>query len=384
MTLSRKRNASAALCAFAFCALTCGDVAGAEPRPTNTAAARESTAGDRDAEIADLQRRIGALERMLEAATAPRDGDTRMAASETMRGLKAPSTHARVEDDDALARALERSLVLSGGVLLPKGTFEVTPALRYDYTRRSGLAIVPPASIAMRDVRRENYVASLGLRAGLPWRSQLELTVPYGRQEIESVTGATPTGAAASGIGDVQVGVSKELFGETRRRPSLIGNVAWRKASERSNLAQPTQSAAAALAPVPALGAGYDALTTTLTAVKRMDPLVFTASLGRAFNQSADAGGLRIDPADTNSAAFRAILAASPDVSLRGGFSLARTGNVKVNGVPLASSRQNAALLEVGGSLVLSRRTLLDVTLAAGVTQDAPDFVLGVSLPIRF
>ncbi|HEX2831259.1 MAG TPA: transporter [Burkholderiales bacterium] len=288
------------------------------------------------------------------------------------------------DDEEALSRALERSLVVSGGVLLPKGRFEVTPALRYDYTRRSGLGIVPPSSVATRDVTRETLVGSLGAKVGLPWQSQLEVTVPYGRQSIDSVVGATPVSASETGIGDVQFGVSKQLLGENANRPSLIGNVTWNESSGKTSQVQPAQQLPAGVVPAPALGAGYDALNTTLTAVKRMDPLVFTGSVSHAFNQSTTVAGSRVEPGDTNSAAVRAILAASPDVSLRGGFSLARTGDTKVGGFTVPGSKQTAAMLELGTSIALSKRTLLDLTVGAGLTQDSPDLVVGVALPIRF
>ncbi|HYC48211.1 MAG TPA: transporter [Burkholderiales bacterium] len=338
----------------------------------------------RDAVIADLQRRMRALEERLGGV----DRNVPVASTANpprqLGGLGLKAEPADTEDEEeALARALERSLVLSGGVLLPAGRREITPAVRYDYNRRSGLAVVGGA-IAPRDVRRDNAAASLGFKLGLPWSSQLELTVPYGYQQIESVTAGVPSSARDSGLGDVQAGVSKQLLTESGRRPGLLANVTWQKATGRSGLAFLGSPAAPLAAPATSLGLGYDAFSTTLTAVKRSDPLVFLGSLSHSFNRSDSVNGFNVDPSDTNSAAVRAIFAASPSVSLRGGFTLARTGNTKLNGVTIQGSRQNAALLELGGSVTFSRKTLLDVTVAAGLTQDSPDYLLGVALPIRF
>src|SRR5688572_13986358 len=55
-------------------------------------------------------------------------------------------------DEELLARALERSLVITGGVLLPPGQFEIEPGFQFDYTGRSTIGLV----------RRETVVASLG------------------------------------------------------------------------------------------------------------------------------------------------------------------------------------------------------------------------------
>lgn len=345
----------------------------------------EKELAKRDSVISDLQRRVQALEQRL----GPAGPDTQPAApSQAARRPEAPAAKAGSPadegiDEDLLARALERSLVLSGGILLPRGQFEIEPGLQYDYTRRSGLGIIGTA-IATRDIRRENYVASLGFRAGLPWASQLEIKIPYGYQKIESITGGFPATADDDGIGDVRIGVSKQFLGGGTGQLGLIGNLTWQEATGDSNLASLTSPAVGLLVPSTALGVGYDSLQATLTAVKRMDPLVFLGSLSHSFNRSTSAGGARIDPSDTNSGSFRAILAASPDVSLRGGFSLARTGNTRLNGVTIPGSRQTVGFAELGGSVVLSRRVLLDLTLGAGLTQDSPDFVLGVALPVRF
>jgi hypothetical protein len=277
-------------------------------------------------------------------------------------------------DEDLLARALERSLVLTGGVLVPRGQFEIEPGLQFDYAARSAIGLV----------RRENVVASLGLRVGLPWTSQLELSVPYLRQKVEVLVPGGTVVNDDSGVGDIQLGLSKELLAPGRGGTSVIGNITYQNASGDSNLALLANPVLGSLLSSTSLGSGFDSIQATLTAVKRMDPLVFLGSYTHSFNRSTSAGGADIDPSDSNGVNFRAILATSPTASLRLGFSLARTGELKVNGAPLAASRQTSGLLELGGSVIVTRRMLLDVAFAAGLTEDAPDFVLGVSLPIRF
>jgi hypothetical protein len=279
-------------------------------------------------------------------------------------------------DEELLARALERSLVITGGVLLPRGQFEIEPGLQFDYTSRTGRS-------AIDLVRRDTLVASLGLRVGLPWTSQLELAVPYVRQKVETLVVGSSSSVVVddSGIGDVQIGLSKELISQGRSGTSLIGNITYQNASGDSNLAL---LANPALGTLPSLGAGFDSVQATLTAVKRMDPLVFLGSLTHSFNRSTTAGGADIDPSDSTGVNFRAILATSPSASLRLGFSLARSGDLKVNGAARPGTKQTVGLLELGGSVVITRRVLLDVAFAAGLTESAPDFVLGVSLPIRF
>jgi hypothetical protein len=314
----------------------------------------------RDAVIEDLQRRLEAVERRL--------GEQRKDPPASPRRADQASV------DQLLSRALERSLVRSGGEVLEPGEFEIEPSVQYEYARRSGLAILG-SGIGFQDVTQRSLFASVELRAGLPWSSQLELFVPYGRVTVDTVTAGTPTSAKHRGRGDLQVGLSKELVREASRRPGLIGHLTWQEASGE----------AAGVAFEPSLGQGHDALHAGLTMVKRMEPVVFVASLSHSFNRSAHLGGATIDPGDTNSASLTAILAASPDVSLRSGFSVSRSvSELRIDGTPIAGSKQTVAMVELGGAVSLTRSTLLDFAVGIGITPEAPDFSLGVSLPIRF
>lgn len=328
---------------------------------------QEAELAKRDALIEELRRRVQALEERVGrgAASAPQK----------------PADDAA--DEQLLARALERSLVRAGAVLLPSGQWEIEPSLRYDYTRRSGLAIVGGAVVS-QDIRRETAMAGLGVRLGLPWSTQLEFALPYGRQRVETLTGSDSRSPADTGVGDVQLGASKRLVAEGERWPGLIGNLTWQSATGSSNLGVLAIPAEGSLATTPALGAGYDTLHARLIAAKRTDPLVFVGFLGHSFSRSTDIGSARVDPSDSNSAGLRAILAASPDVSLRAGFSMARSGDLRVNGAAVPGSGQTVAILELGTSWSLGRRTLLDVFVGAGLTDASPDFLIGIALPLRF
>ncbi len=308
----------------------------------------------RDALIEDLQRRLESVERRL--------GEPRGEAPAPARRAEPSGT------DQLLSRALERSLVLSGGELLEAGELELEPGLQYEYARRSGSAIVGPG-VAFQDVTRRSVSASVELRAGLPWGSQLELFLPYGKERVDIATAGAATGTTQTGRGDLQLGFSKQLMREAPGRPGLIGHLAWLEASGESN--GPSQ--------------GHDALELGLTMVKRFEPVVFVAGLARSFNRPASLGGARLEPADDNYATLTANLAASPDVSLRTGFSVSRSvGELRVNGAPISGSKHTIGMVELGGAVSLSPTTLLDIAVGIGVTNDSPDFSIGVSLPVRF
>jgi len=132
------------------------------------------------------------------------------------------------------------------------------------------------------------------------------------------------------------------------------------------------------------VGSGHDAFVARLTATKRLDPMVFVGSLSHVWSRPENVAGVDVRTGDVNGASLRAILAASPDVSVRAGLSFARTGKLRLNGSTVAGSASTASVLELGTSVVLNRSMLLDVSLGVGLTGESPDLAFGVSLPMRF
>jgi hypothetical protein len=121
-----------------------------------------------------------------------------------------------------------------------------------------------------------------------------------------------------------------------------------------------------------------------LTAVKRQDPLVFIGSVSYAANRERMRAGSNVDPGDSVGFKGAALLAASPETSLRAGFDVSRFSRTKVDGVALTGTDATVAVLELGMASLLNARTLLDLQLGVGITPEAPDFRLRISLPIRF
>ena len=121
----------------------------------------------------------------------------------------------------------------------------------------------------------------------------------------------------------------------------------------------------------------------SLTLAKRQDPLVFfgTASYTAVLERRH---GAEIDPGNSIGVKLGTMLAASPRTSLRGGFEASRSGRTKIDGAEIPGSDAMVATVQFGLATLLSRRSLLDVQLSVGVTPDAPDFALVVSVPFRF
>jgi hypothetical protein len=285
----------------------------------------------------------------------------------------APGTFA--VDPEAAERALERTLVQTGALLLPLGAVDVEPG--FTYVRRETTAPVlfeeislegdSFTNVARQDLRENDLTGALGLRLGLPWASQFELSVPFVYKDQSRVFLNTEESADALGLGDVSVGLAKELVRERGWRPDLLARVTWGAdtGQEKDGIE---------------LGSGFHSITGSLTALKQQDPLAFFASgFYRTSFEKDD-----VEPGDEFGFTIGTVLAASPDTSLSVSLQQTFSRELKVGGRLFPGSDQVSGILAVGASSVLGRGLLLSVNAGVGLTDDAPDYFVGVSLPIRF
>lgn len=121
-----------------------------------------------------------------------------------------------------------------------------------------------------------------------------------------------------------------------------------------------------------------------LTALNSADPMVFFSTLSFEHNLIANESFGRVGPGDTINWQAGALLAVSPDTSLSFSFAQNFRGKTRVDGAAIAGSDGVASVMQFGVDQVLSPRALLDVSLGVGVTRDAPDYTVTVSVPIRF
>ena len=279
-------------------------------------------------------------------------------------------------DEQALDRALERTLTREGAVLLPFGTVEIEPGISYVRREFDAPALINlfgfPA-FGETVVRRNEVVATLAARIGLPLDSQLELDVPYRYvdQSVMTMIGFNAldeTDNDVAAFGDLGVGVAKTLLREGSWWPDAVARVRWDSGTGKT--------ADDGIA----LGGGTHELIGSLALVKSQDPLAFFGSL--AYEKTFEEND--IDPGDRIGISVGTVLAASPDTSLRASIRQDFIGDAEVDGDDIAGSDQMAATLSIGASSVLGRGVLLDASVDVGLTDDAPDYAARVSLPIRF
>lgn len=312
------------------------------------------------------------------AAKAPiaSTGSERTPSASAVGAPKAAGPGAIAVDELAAERALERTLTAEGALLLGPKQFDVEP--NFNYVRRESdqsILIVADGAIGIRRAvtRRNEFDLGLRIRAGLPFSSQLELDLPYRWVDQSLVfpvglAGVNETSNQGGSVGDIKVGFATTLLRERGWRPDLVGRVTW-----------DTDTGDQMDGVVP-MGGGYNELRFGLTALKRQDPLAFTTSLSYTTTFEKD----DIKPGDQWGLLLGVSLAASPETSLSLALVQSFSGEVEINGRRIAGSDQVSSVLALGASSILGRRTLLSVSLGIGLTEDAPDYSVNLSLPMRF
>jgi len=353
---------------------------------------------ERDAVIRDLLHRVTKLERQMatgmppaaakEAAASQAAATGQLEGPPLLRPSSVPATppppsvnstqEARTQkppkpapgqfevDEQAAERALERTLTATGALLVPEGYAEIEPA--FGYTRRETPNLVP------FNIDRNEFAASLTGRVGLPWESQLEITVPYNVVEQQITNNlVSPARLVSSGtghaFGDVFVDVAKTLLHERGWLPDLIGRIAYEIPTGPSSNNQ-----------VFLPNSDENRLIFSFTGLKRQDPLAFVAGL--SYAHSFEENGFT--PGDQLGFQTGVFLATSPETTLRAVLQQNFTQDFQLNDVTVEGSNTVQTLLTFGASSILGRGILLDLQAGIGLTKDAPDYTVILSLPIRF
>ena len=280
-------------------------------------------------------------------------------------------------DEEAADRALERTLVQQGVLLVPAGKAEVQPSFLYTRNESDFPIANDPVTgevrLGRRTVRTDRLTGDFGMRFGLPFDSQFEFRLPYEsldsslKNERVTVDGnilPSETDDNRSGFGDIRLGLAKTLLREQGVWPDLIGRVTWNtKSGQKKDF-----------------GDGFHQLRLAFSALKRQDPLAFsgTVSYEKAFENDG------IEPGDRLGLNISASLASSPRTSLVFALNQTFIDDFKIDGRTIDGSDRVIGNLSFGTSSIVGRRTLLTFTANMGLTDDAPDYSFGVSLSRRF
>jgi hypothetical protein len=208
--------------------------------------------------------------------------------------------------------------------------------------------------------------ATLTARVGLLRDLQFDVAVPIGvaKQEIE--VGAAHLRTDDAGLGDIVGRLRYGLLAERGARPDVILDV----------------TAASGMTSVQTIrGAGFWRVGGGVSLVKTLDPVVFFGRLG--YTAVLEREGR--DPPDQFSYLFGTGFSLTDRVSVSTRVSGIAGGRTQVNGRAIPGTSLDAISLQFAVTARLSRRLYVEPFVSAGLTEDATDAVVGVSLVgVRF
>jgi hypothetical protein len=344
-------------------------VAGQEP--VSDEALREQLQ-TRDAIIIELQRRLEELEQRLDEAGVLEMEEPEEPVQPAATPRPQPGQGLQVDELSA-ERALERTLVEQGALLIPFGQAELNPSTTY--TRREGnVPFLLDGQVVEQNVKRNEFEFGLGMAVGLPFDSQFELNLPYNlvNQEVTGRSGGAPFTSNSDwghAIGDLSVGLSKTVLREDGNWwPDIVVRGTWdTNTGERSDNDVP-------------LDGSFNELIGSVTMLKRKDPLAFIGQFSYSYTFEDD----DIQPGQQFGLALGANVALSPETSLSVTLNQTYTDDLEFDGDNVDGSDQLASTFDFGGSVIVAPRTLLRVISSIGLTDDAPDYGLRAAVSYRF
>lgn len=363
--------------------LTFGSAADAQAQATDDIVQelkRELTA--RDQVIRDLVRRVERLESAVgQVQEAERSASG--IASESRQPAAAPTID-QTQDVERIRAAFERTLIDRGGLTLPKWSWEIDTGLSYSHSSSEALTIdgftVYPVlivgDIVSERVRRDTFGVSANARLGLPWQLQVDLRVPYSYENSSRLSAAgDETSLSDNGVGDIELGLTRPLWHSKGGGLDLLGSIRWKSTTGRDPFGIEEDR-------IP-FGTGFNAVSTSITAVTAQDPMVFFGTLTYTNDLPTRKSGQSINPGDSFGLQLGTALAVNLDTSLSFGFQQQFTNRTRVDGAVIAGSYINNSSFSINLSHVVGSGRSFDTGLVIGLSEDSPDLQLNFSMPFR-
>jgi hypothetical protein len=338
---------------------------------------------ERDAMILELAARVRALEHRLNSGAVPAPSfDKRPELDIAML-----SAEEELDEADRLAQtALERTLIQSGGLLLPAGRIEIEPSFAYRMFATDTIDIdclliadiLCIGDINSKQSRYESYSTDLSLRLGLPWDLQFDARVPFGHVTSTAVFGdGSSERASTTELGDIEIALSRQLMREKGWRPDLLAELRWKGRSGGDPFDQQEGSVAT--------GTGFDDLKLGFTMVKVRDPLVLFGNVNYTYSLADDKPEIgEVRPGDTISAQLGLALALNLETSMHFGWTQGWTENTRVNGEEIPGTSRRPGSLNIGATYVPAAGRSITFDVGFGLTDDAPDVTAQFSFPLSF
>lgn len=282
------------------------------------------------------------------------------------------STSSRSHSGDAQAFRLtpedidlmHKLFLRRAAVVLRKGEYEVEAGVGYQRDSRDLLGIVKAT--------QRSFAVPLSLRYGLADRAEVSATVPFVHTSSEVNDSETVERNRKTGLGDFGLGFKYVIFEETEKWPAVIVSLGGRAPTGED----PYGANATGLEP----GAGHWSVTPGLFFVKEDEPVVLFGGIGytHQFPRSVDSVTLRPGATFDFSIGMGMAINRRTSISAQvmGAYALEGDGEHE----SFSTAAQEPWYLRMGVTRRTSKSVYVEPSIAFGLTDDAPDFIFGLSL----
>lgn len=300
-------------------------------------------------------------------------------------------------------------------ILTPRGTFVFEPTLQYSFSSSDRVSIIGFSvlnavligQIDVRSVNRSNWIATLAGRYGLADRVEVEARLPYVyrnddtlSRRITGVAGDELFSSDGNGIGDIELAARYQLNVPRDDGAFYIAGLRFKARTGKDQYEVDYDPDFNLPRELPT-GSGFYSLQPSLSAVLPADPVVFFGGVNYVWNIKRDVnapisykdttGTLyttqigEVDPGDSVGINFGMGLGLNERSSFSLSYEHTWIERTKFDGaVANESLAVQLATLQAGFSYRLNKRTNINLSIGAGLTDDTPDTTLTLRLPIRF
>lgn len=367
--------------------------------------------------LSALKKQLEVLQKQLGAAPTKPVQPEKVAQSPSSGQAREPTTvrpvgQAPVRPQDTRPPEIAPLLAQQPGVLSPRGGFTLEPSLQYSYYSSDrvsivGYTIIPALVIGLIDVRtvhRSTAVAGLTARYGLTNRLEVEGRLPYVYRNDETISrpiDLTPSSAATvfsadgSGLGDIELAARYQINTPKPGDPYFIGGLRFKTRTGEDPFEVDYLAAGPSLPTLQTslpTGSGFYSLQPSLNFIYATDPAVFFGGINYQWNIKRDvdkavAGTYvgEVDPGDALGIVFGMGLGLNERSSFSIGYEHTWYGESEQNDVvPNGTTSFQTASLLLGYTYRLNRKSALNLSIGAGLTDDTPDTQFTIRMPYTF
>lgn len=301
-----------------------------------------------------------------------------------------------------------------GGVLTPQGSVILEPEFQFSTSSSNrfffeGVEIVEAVLFGLIEAsesNRESVLAALGARYGVTDRLEVDLRVPYLYRNDRLVsTGVndpnfeTLRDLEGSGIGDVEAGIHYQINDGAADWPIFIGNLRVKSPTGLGPFDVDRDPETGLEKELPT-GSGFWTIEPSVTALVPADPVVIFGNLGYAYTIPKDVdvtlpnpGNVdtpthigRVDPGDSIGVSFGVGISFNERFSVSLGYEhdYVLPTETEINNRTRKSDAFHSASMLLGGNYRLNENSSIDLRIAAGLVEEAPDARFTLRVPYRF